>query len=111
MMVPNAGRAYVVREKITEYLLSPTSPRGRAKEAFFTRFGFRLELWQGFAEALRYHCEHGGVVDMVETPSGTKYAVVGTINTPDGRDPTILTVWQTDHGSDSPRFITAYPRH
>ena len=107
--MPNAAQAYVAKEKITDYLLSPTNNRGRDKEGFFTRLGFRIDQWEEFADALRSHCQANEVVDVLETPYGIKYAVVGAVETPDGRKPSITNVWQFDAGNDYPRLVTAYP--
>ena len=43
MRLPEAGRAQIDAEKITDYFLSARHPDGRAKAEFFTRIGFRLE--------------------------------------------------------------------
>ena len=51
--MPNAEKALVEREKITEYLLSTTNPSGRSKAFFFLRFGFSVDSWDVFAEALK----------------------------------------------------------
>ena len=109
MNLLNAENAEVDREKITDYLLSITNPRGRSKAAFFLSFGFTMEHWQGFAEALRLQGTIHEVVKVAQTVYGSRYHVDGTLETPDGRNPQVRTVWQTDVGSDYPRLITAYP--
>ena len=109
MRLPNAQNARIEREKVTDYLLSTTSPRGRSKAVFFLSFGFSMEQWQGFAEALRVHGAAHEAVKVVETVHGSRYHVDGMLEAPDGRDPQVRTVWQLDAGSDSPRLITAYP--
>ena len=88
--------------KITHYLLSFTSPDGRPKANFFTRFGFRASEWEVFAEALCLLCLENEVVDIKETIHGVQYVIIGMIPTPDGRNPTIRTVWQIDSGTDFP---------
>ena len=40
---------------------------------------------------------------------GTKYVIVGAIESPLGRMVTILTVWIIDSGTTAPRFVTARP--
>ena len=87
MKLPNARRALVDKEKITEYLLSTTSPRGRTKARFFLRFGFEAKRWREFADALRALGAAYEVVRAVETVHGFRYYVEGAIRTPDGRDP------------------------
>ncbi len=109
MRLPNAERAVVEERKITEYLLSFTSPDGASKARFFYRFGFRAEQWEIFAGALRSVCLQNEVVEVADTAYGVQHVIIGTITTPDGRNPTVRTVWQIDHGVDYPRFISAYP--
>ena len=110
MRLPNAEKTLVEREKITEYLLSTANPSGRSKAFFFLRFGFSADSWDVFAEALKLQGSTHEVVRTVETVHGTRHYVDGIIETPDGRNPRVRTVWQVDPGSDSPRLITAHPR-
>ena len=109
MRLPDAERAVVAKEKITEYLLSFTSLEGASKARFFYSFGFRTEQWEVFAEALRELCSQYEVVEISEEEFGIQHVIIGRIVTPDGRNPLIKTVWQFDHGADFPRFVTAYP--
>ena len=111
MKLPDAEQAVVAREKITDYLLSPTSPRGASKARFFRQFGFQVAEWEVFAAALRSHCRQHEVADTLETEYGVQYVIIGRIETPDGRNPNIRTVWQLDNGANYPRFITARPAH
>ena len=46
MRMPDAGRAYVPREKLTDYVLSPGHPVGRHKAWLLARAGFSLANWQ-----------------------------------------------------------------
>lgn len=109
MRLPNAEQAEVDREKIAGYLLSTTNPRNRGKAGFFLRFGFRGDSWQDFAKALRLHGVTHEIATIIETEHGLRYYVEGIVETPDGRNPRVRTVWQVDIGSDHPRFITAHP--
>ena len=109
MRLPDGQNARIEREKITDYLLSTTNARGQSKAVFFLSFGFTIEQWQGFAEALRLQGMTYEVVKVAETVYGQRYHVDGTLETPDGRNPQVRTVWQMDFGSDYPRLITAYP--
>ena len=107
-----------------DYLLAVTSSGSRRKAAFFLSFGFSIDCWQEFAEALKLHGRTHEVANTVETPHGPwsmvhgpwsmvhgpRYHVDGTIESPDGRNPRVRTVWQVDAGSDYPRFITAFQR-
>ena len=49
------------------------------------------------------------VGDTVDSAYGTRYAVDGPLETPDGRNPLVRTVWIVDKGSARPRLITAHP--
>lgn len=109
MKLPHADQARVEQEKITEYLLSPSHPDGSNKAEFFLQFGFRLENWEVLREALRTHGARHQVVKTVESAYGTRYAVDGTLESPDGRNPLVRTVWLVEKGSSTPRLITAYP--
>jgi hypothetical protein len=109
MKLPNADRARVDREKITEYLLCASHPDGASKARFFSSFGFDVEDWQTLAEALREHGRTHSVVRVVESTFGTRYAIDGVLETPDGRKPRLRTVWIVEEGSDAPRLITAHP--
>lgn len=109
MKLPNAERAVVEQDKITEYLLNPQHRFGVSKARFFAQFGFRAEAWMAMADALR---EHGGrfeVSKVKETGFGPRYEVEGELLCSDGRLPHVRTVWQMDKGQIAPRLITAYP--
>jgi uncharacterized protein DUF6883 len=109
MKLPNPDRLRVDREKVVAYLLSPRHPHGRGKADFFVRFGFRVEEWELLIEALRTHGASQQVVKTVESPYGTRYAVEGRLESPDGRRPLVRTVWLVKKGQVAARLITAYP--
>jgi len=107
--LPNADQAVVGRRKVTDYLLSSRHPEGRSKAAFFSGFGFRTTRWRAFAEALRSHGGNGTVTGLTESAYGARYNVDGAIETPDGRNPRVRTVWIIETGDDKPRLVTAHP--
>ena len=109
MKLPNAGRAIVDESKVVEYLLSARHPDGRSKATFFSGFGFRGQRWVAFARALRDHGSHGEVTGVSRSDYGKRYSVDGAIETPDGRNPRIRTVWIVDSERDAPRLVTAHP--
>ena len=92
-----------------DYLLSTSHSDGRSKAAFFLRFGFDQRHWRDLAEALRAHGVANEVVGVEESTYGTRYIVDGIIESPDGRNPTIRTVWIVDNVNDGPRLVTAHP--
>ena len=71
MKLPNAERAVAPQRKITGYLLSITVRDGHSKAAFFLRFGFSANVWQGLAEALRRHAIDHSISAVEDSPFGT----------------------------------------
>ncbi len=107
--LPNYGQAVVPVEKIRDYLLNEAHADGGPKAVFFKRFGFRSDAWQTLAKAL-LHIAHTGQVSRVqETIFCTKFLIKATLETPDGRNPIIETIWKINHGEEIPNFVTAYP--
>ena len=105
-LVPPRG----VREtKITEYLLNPAHEVGGPKAAFFLARGFRADQWRALATALTAHPERNPVEAVIPGRWGTKYVVRCRIETPDGSDPCILSVWLSRPGGGAADLITAYP--
>ena len=109
MELPFIDSLRVDQAKITGYLLSEATGRGKA--AFFLRLGFRTESWETLAAALKAQARDNPVVSMVDSPYGKRYSVDGTIETPDNRQPRpkVRTVWILETGTEAPRLITAHP--
>jgi len=109
MKLPNADKAYVEREKITDYLLCFSHPDGGSKARFFVQFGFLLDKWEILANALRTVGTGYPVSHFIESDYGIRYCVDGPLETPSGFKPMIRTVWMIEKGDPRPRLITAYP--
>lgn len=110
MKLPNVVDCRVPEAKITLYLLDVNSPRGQAKAAFFMAFGFTIEKWQELAQALKHHAQTHEVSKVVQTNYGLHYVIEGVLLTPDGRNPSVRSVWAIlDDGDEMPRLVTAYP--
>jgi hypothetical protein len=99
------GRA----REVTAYLFNTAHRYGASKARFFATFGFRLDVGEALAQALREHGQEHEVRTVRETGFGPRYEVDGELNAPDGRRPRVRTVWQLDHGQIAPRLTTAYP--
>jgi hypothetical protein len=104
---PLAG-CTVSQAKITNYLLDAAHGLGGAKARFFSAVGFSTGDWQAMATALTDHPVRNSVESRTLTPYGAKYVVRCTLETPDGRDPCVVTVWIKDSAAP-PRLVTAYP--
>jgi hypothetical protein len=107
--LPNAERAIVAPEKIVAYLLNPANQQNRGKAAFFFAFGFTAASWRVLGDAFRAQAVRYDVDGMREDVYGVRYTITGPLDTPDGRNPNVLSVWQIDAGTTAPRFISAYP--
>jgi len=109
LKLPKREMAQVEPQKLTEYLLSTTHAEGKDKAAFFTRFGFSIESWEVFADALRQHADSHDLTKIAESRFGARYVIEGTLRTPDGRDPVVRSVWFIARDQKNPRLVTAYP--
>ena len=109
MKLPNVENARIDETKIVDYLLAVDHPEGAGKATFFLRFGFTIDDWQTFADALISHAQLCHVAKLSESGFGTKYQIDGPLSCPDGRLPAVRSVWIVDVGTDFPRLITAHP--
>ena len=109
MRLPNASQACVERSKILAYLLNDDHPDGASKAFFFRKVGFRRGRWEQFAEALRNHALHHEVQHKTESDHGIRYVIEGPLQTPDGRNPVVRTIWIVEDEIALPRLVTAYP--
>lgn len=109
MKLPHLQLVQVRKEKIVDYLLSPTHRDGRSKHDFFVRFGFRPEEWGQLADALIQHASDNDITSQQHTRFGVRYVVEGALRCPDGRRPLVRVVWFIDFEDNVPRLVTAYP--
>jgi len=107
--MPNNTEAVVGANKIKDYLLNDTHEQGKSKAAFFKRFGFDENSPTIFEEALKTHAVEREIVNNNDSPFGTKYKLECDIETPDERNPCIVSVWIIENDTNEPRLITAYP--
>ena len=108
MRLPHLGKAFVPKEKLTDYLLSATHVDGGPKAEFFRLFGFGPENWQDLAQALLNHAAEHDIVKEETTPFGVRYVIEGAMSAADGRRPNLRSIWFVDTGTDAPRLVTAY---
>jgi hypothetical protein len=99
--LPEVHQAQIHFNKII-YLMTT----GKAR--FFTTHGFDLRHPEVLDGALRAHPARNPVNREVVTIHGTKYEVICSMPSPDGRDPCTVSVWIIDNGQTTPRFVTAY---
>ncbi|MGI8438041.1 MAG: DUF6883 domain-containing protein [Chthoniobacterales bacterium] len=106
--LPHSTSLIVEEAKIVGYLLDLDHTDGGPKARFFLGRGFSPESWEGFADALKKHGATQTITSEALTRHGRKYVVECVIETPDGLNPCILTVWISSN-EDPPRLITAHP--
>lgn len=109
MILPNAARAYVPEEKLLNYLLSSTHPRGKSKADFFIRYGFTAANWMELAAALVRLAMENEVAQTGTSRYGTRYVIDGVLRAPNGSVLNVRSVWFITNGEDAPRFTTAHP--
>lgn len=109
MRLPGAERAVVDPAKVRDYLLSPSHPVGRFKAQFFVALGYSQDGWGLLAADLRRHAVEGTAQSGEASPYGRKFEVRGNIAGPSGRSAAVVAVWIILHGTEAPRFITAFP--
>lgn len=104
-----SGGRLISEAKVTDYLLNSAHFVGRSKAAFFERFGFLVDRHVELLEALLAHPENNAVVDVAVTAYGIKSVVQCRLDTPDGRNPCLRSVWFLETGAKIQRLVTAYP--
>lgn len=95
--------------KPSEYLLNLDHKDGGPKARFFMSFGFSPSDPRTLAFAILSHARPERFVRFGLTPLGdVKLIYEGPVETPDGRNPNIRTVWRVV-SDDTGEFVTAVP--
>lgn len=110
MKLPNNKQSFVAEKKITDYLLSELHEIGKHKADFFKRFGFDISDVETFKSSLIQHSIDRDIEQTKDSDFGIKYELKCEIQTPDKRNPCIVTVWIVENGQEEPKLITAYPK-
>ncbi len=108
-MIRLEGQRFVELSKVVDYLLNAEHADGGSKSAFFTRFGFDRDRPEALLDALASHPDRNTVVSQAISAFGSKSVVECRIDTPDGRNPCIRTVWIREGDASPHRLVTAYP--
>ena len=108
MTVPNAERAVIATEKMTEYLLNTSHKRGAAKARLLLGIGYRPDTPRLLESDLKAQHLSLDVTRTSENAYGVVYEIEGPIKTPSGKTIRFCSICQIDAGTDVPRFITMY---
>jgi hypothetical protein len=95
--------------KLSEYLLNPEHRAGGPKSVFFRAFGFSGDRLDVMIAALIAHPDLNPVEQVRTDQWGTRYVARCNVESPDGRNPCILTVWIVPPGQVDATLVTAYP--
>lgn len=109
MKLPNANRAIIAKEKLTEYILSETHSTGKFKAKLFRNLGFSETNVDIFEKSLLKIAKSEELREEISTPYGTKYVLDGKIETPVGKLVKVRTLWIIEKDKKRPRFVTVYP--
>jgi len=82
---------------------------GKSKAKYFRSYGFSDENASDLAQGLLAIAQSAPVESSERSPYGTKYIVDGELETPNGVMIQVRTIWIVEHGTEIPRFVTAYP--
>ena len=110
MPIPNADRAIIAVQKVTAYLLNASHKRGGAKARLFIALGYQPTLPERLVEDIRAQHLSLDPVRIDRNAYGVSYRIEGDIVTPSGKPVCFCSIWQIDTGTETPRFITMYPR-
>lgn len=113
MKLPYRNRAFILPEKITNYLLSRTHTRGKYKAAFFQQLGFDETNKDLFEKSLLKIAHTNDVTDIRNIVKngiyyGKSYEIIGTIGVR-ARTAMIKTAWKILKNKRKPSFVTASP--
>ena len=107
--LPGFRTALISHSKLCDYLLSDVHPVGRSKELFFRLQGYSRSDPARLEQDLRDLIARADAALVGTNEYGTKYMVSGSLDSPAGWSPRILTVWIVPTSEQYPRFVTAYP--
>ena len=110
MPIPHSERASIAVEKLTGYLLNASHKRGGAKARLLISLGYQPTAPERLMADLREQHLTLDPMRMSLNAYGVSYRVEGEIATPSGRRVRFCSIWQVDTGTETPRFITMYPR-
>ena len=108
MLLPNADKAIVKAEKITDYILNVDHFEGRNKARVFASvLGLKKEHADYLIQAIREAIRINDAVKQSASAFGTKY-IVDFDWTFENKTATIRTAWIVEHEDGVPRLTTCY---
>ena len=112
MELPDWREVQISDKKLTDYLLNPKHPDGQSKAWFLGRFGYHIPNYLELKKSLLEIARTGELIKMEERPPfGTRFTIKGILQTPDGRNPIVITGWFIEAEDDLKilKFVTMVP--
>ena len=109
MPIPNAHKATIPPEKLSDYLLNPFHPVGGPKASWFLMLGYQTDATEILNADLLKLVGSSDDFDSLPDSFGVKYIVRGILRTPSGRLVSLQSIWMIENESDIPRLVSAYP--
>ncbi|RZS53020.1 DUF6883 domain-containing protein [Sphaerotilus mobilis] len=105
--LPNFQGAVIPLEKLFDYALNPSHPRGGPKSRVFaSALGYTRENWRELVDAILEALPDHPAVERTRA-GGREFAVDLLLTGPGGRA-MVRTGWMIDEGHDMPRLTTLY---
>jgi hypothetical protein len=106
-MMKLSTEAIIATTKLTEYLLvwKPEND----KSQWLEKAGYTVDNWQQLENDLRIQILPLDLTYIETTRFGQLYQIIGIINSPNGRELSVRTIWMIEHESGLTKFITMYP--
>ena len=99
----------IVSGKITGYLLNLDHRKGRHKARWFIARGYDPTSADLLVSDLFKHGRPSHLVRHEDDAYGRRYVYEGPLETPDGSNPRVRSIWQRPPGDERRFFVTAYP--
>jgi hypothetical protein len=108
MLLPNADKAIIRKEKITDYILNFGHFEGKNKaRVFLSVLGLKKENKDFLIAAIRSAILVNKAEKYSESEFGTKYSVDFNLEF-EGKKAPIRTGWIVEYENQIPRFVTCY---
>jgi hypothetical protein len=101
------SRLVIQNEKLTKYLLVYQAKDDKSQ--YLAEYGYTLQNWQILKQDILKAVEQVEVDEVTSTDWGIRYKIKTHWDSINRKQLKVITVWQQDEGSDTPKFITLYP--
>lgn len=108
MKLPGGSRAIVERQKLKDYCLDPSHPRGKHKARVFSSvLGFTADDAERLAEALLASAATGEAQQGIADMYGERYVLDSVVSGPRGTA-IVRSTWIVRRGQTTPRLTSCF---